>query len=692
MNTSNINSCLPSADSSFGPIIRASNCRSFDFTIAFEQYFFSIVPAALLIVVAPWRIYQLNKAPSLTTGTTFRLAKLVAIGIFATFQLALVGTWAAQSPELGRVRTVSLAAGCISFVASLAVGGLSWLEGGRSPRPSSVLEVYLLASLVLDAVLLRSFWLSGLGRGVCGVYTAGLGVKGVLVVLEARGGGEGGSPETTSGLYGRGLVWWMNPLLRAGWGRLLGLADLYELDEGMGSAVLSGRFWRAWEGEGSRGKYRLVLACLRALRGSLLKAVFPRLCLLGFTICQPLVLGRFLRFLQDPAEDVSVGYGLIGAYGVVYVGIAVSTAFYMHQSTRGLAMLRGTLISAIFSRATGLSTGDVDDSAAVTLMSSDVDAIIRAWREFHEIWATFIQIPVAMWLLSTHIGFACVGPLIVCGLGLLVCVLVGSSARNYMMAWMSKVQQRVGITSTMLGHIRSIKMSGLGPKLGTSIAQLRRDEIDTAAPFRRMAAIMASTAQMPLLLSPVAAFAFYTLRARETGESLDITRMFTSLSLIILLGQPLFWVFKAIMDASAALGCFKRIQDFLEKTSKAGGGTVVPTEESTAQLTSPSRDFELQELNLGTHRQTKADVAIYNATFSWTTNGTPLLHITDVEVGKGHLAIIVGPVASGKTTLLKGILGEVPSVDGHVKLGYQHVALCEQSPWLTVSAQRGSTV
>lgn len=100
--------------------------------------------------------------------------------------------------------------------------------------------------------------------------------------------------------------------------------------------------------------------------------VFPRLLQLGFTICQPLVLNRFLAFLEDRGESVNRGYGLIGAYGLVYLGIALSGAFYSHQATRAVTMLRGILVSAIFARSTDLSTTAIDNAAAVTLMSTDV--------------------------------------------------------------------------------------------------------------------------------------------------------------------------------------------------------------------------------------------------------------------------------------------------------------------------------
>ena len=73
--------------------------------------------------------------------------------------------------------------------------------------------------------------------------------------------------------------------------------------------------------------HNLILVCATILKWQLLGVVVPRLCLLAFTICQPLMLNRFLSFLQNPAESVNIGYGLIAAYGLVYLGIALSSSF-----------------------------------------------------------------------------------------------------------------------------------------------------------------------------------------------------------------------------------------------------------------------------------------------------------------------------------------------------------------------------
>lgn len=108
------------------------------------------------------------------------------------------------------------------------------------------------------------------------------------------------------------------------------------------------------------------------LKWSILAVVPPRLALLAFTICQPLALNRFLDFLNDPSEPVRYGYVLIGAYGLVYLGIAFSQALYAQRNARSFTMLRGLLVAAIFRKATKISITVTDNAAAVTLMSTDV--------------------------------------------------------------------------------------------------------------------------------------------------------------------------------------------------------------------------------------------------------------------------------------------------------------------------------
>ena len=76
-------------------------------------------------------------------------------------------------------------------------------------------------------------------------------------------------------------------------------------------------------------------------------------------------------------------------------------------------MLRGALISAVYTKTIEISITALDNAAAVTLMSADVETIVRGLREVHELWASAVQIALATWLLQRQLGAACVAPVVV---------------------------------------------------------------------------------------------------------------------------------------------------------------------------------------------------------------------------------------------------------------------------------------
>jgi ATP-binding cassette, subfamily C (CFTR/MRP), member 1 len=55
----------------------------------------------------------------------------------------------------------------------------------------------------------------------------------------------------------------------------------------------------------------------------------------------------------------------------------------------------------------------------------------------------------------------------------------------------------------------------------------------------------------------------------------------------------------------------------------------------------------------------------------------------DLDIMPGELTLLVGPVASGKSTLLKAILGEARKVAGSIELTIpEEIAYCDQDAWL----------
>jgi hypothetical protein len=74
------------------------------------------------------------------------------------------------------------------------------------------------------------------------------------------------------------------------------------------------------------GKHRLLFETANTFKWELLAPVLPRLIQIAFTFCQPLLLNRFVNYLSgsNGPESTDIGYGLIAAYGLVYLGLTVS--------------------------------------------------------------------------------------------------------------------------------------------------------------------------------------------------------------------------------------------------------------------------------------------------------------------------------------------------------------------------------
>lgn len=216
---------------------------------------------------------------------------------------------------------------------------LSLLDHSRSPRPSALLSVYLLLTLLLDGAQARTLFLSSHSHPEfvysC-VFSAASGLKLILLLLEAKQKSiwvnwvhTEHSPEETSGVFALGVFFWLNSLFRTGYKKIITLDDLFPLDTSMDSKRLHGRFCRYMDPTKLKGdKYGLAKVLIRTLQVQLLLPVVPRLALIAFTIAQPLFLEQLVNYLAESDLDRNKGYGFIGAAFFIYLGIAISTAFY----------------------------------------------------------------------------------------------------------------------------------------------------------------------------------------------------------------------------------------------------------------------------------------------------------------------------------------------------------------------------
>jgi ATP-binding cassette subfamily C (CFTR/MRP) protein 1 len=319
---------------------------------------------------------------------------------------------------------------------------LSYLEHTRSVRPSTLLEVYLLVSLLLNIPQARTLFLRHNGpTAIAAIFVATIGAMLIVWILEARNKTtdlkepyKEYPPEATHGVWNRTFFLWLNPLFVKGFKKLLSLDDLWQTLPDLSSEKLRDEMQAVWDRRCElhllfnlhnlanfiqakpEHRYALIWACTECLRWPLLAVVPARVCLIGFNYAQPFLISRMINFISEPRDSskyYNQSLGLIAAAAVIYIGVAVSTVRYMHQVYRSITMLRGGLVGLIFSKTLVLRDGVYDESAAVTHMSTDIDRIVASMQNMHEVWARLIEVAIGVWLLSIQIGAVSIMPIIV---------------------------------------------------------------------------------------------------------------------------------------------------------------------------------------------------------------------------------------------------------------------------------------
>lgn len=234
---------------------------------------------------------------------------------------------------------ILLASAIFDFISALVVIILVDMEHLRSIRPSFLASAYLFVTLLLDLARVRTSWLLPGYKAYSACLSTSLAVKLLLLVLintEKRKWfmhtEKDHSTESVSGPFSRGLFTWLNGLLWKGHSVLLTGDALPTVHRKLLSSELSTRFADSWTRCTHNGQNALLLAVIKCLRWEIATIAFPRLCVVGFSIAQPFLIGKIVTVLQQTSSlSQDMGYALIAATAIVFTGIAVSYLMSIHS-------------------------------------------------------------------------------------------------------------------------------------------------------------------------------------------------------------------------------------------------------------------------------------------------------------------------------------------------------------------------
>ncbi|KAI6987909.1 P-loop containing nucleoside triphosphate hydrolase protein [Hortaea werneckii] len=691
--------CSASIDDSFGPLVAGCR-RNFDFTLAFESLFLAVLPSVIFQASAASQIRTLFRKsckarwgwlPSLKIGTC-----LLGLGL----QVSLLVLWIL---DYGGASALTQAAAALSVLDAVVITVLSGLQHTRSVRPSTVLQMYLFMTLLMDAVRVRTLYLQGSNPTLTRLFTAEMIVTLCTLTLESIEKRaflletfRSLDPESSTSFLNRCVFWWLNSLIWLGRTKPLQQQDLYTLNAEINSGRLHSTFKNQLLAQGVLKKHRLIRALLSTLKWQFALAILPRLLLIALKFSQPFLLDRLLTLLDSGKSATSSrqAWGIILAFALVYLGIAVVKGRYWHRNFTSITMIRGLLIGGICEKSLQLPNDETSKQSAITLISADTERINLGLRNMHEVWANVIELAVAIYLLQREVGAVAVVPLFIAAACAAGSFLLSRHVVDGQKIWMHDLQKRLNVTTSVFGRLESIKMLGISTWVGDTLSTLRDQEVDSSLIFRTLLLWSVVISEITSMLGPAAMFVAFSLVAYARNDAAVLANTaFTSLAILSLIGPPLATLIQTIPNLLSALACLGRIQDLLEAPSSSR----INLENSIDSFSSQQSDqgirrstsvyghetFYLEMSNISsTAMHAPAVVEACAADISWARRSEPVLRNVSFRLLPSQLLVVSGPVGCGKSTLLRAIIGEACVIKGNLTAQSDSVAFCDQTAWL----------
>ncbi|KAG1728440.1 hypothetical protein EDB19DRAFT_1642493 [Suillus lakei] len=427
-------------------------------------------------------------------------------------------------------------------------------------------------------------------------------------------------------------------------------------------------------------------------------------CVFGDTVqlMGPIVLRQIIIFAEERSAAIitgepvpNVGRGIAMALGLL--ALIVTTSVCTHQLIHFMCswhlmetgvLMRAALITCIYERGvnlTGKARIKLNNAALINHISTDVSRIDLCARRFVT-WAGPIQMSFCQIILLTELG-----PSALAGFSLFILVIpiqirLMALQQRIRLGSMKWTDQRTKVLLEALGAMRVVKYFCYEVPFLQRIFELRKKELRGIRRILHSLSAAAALAFSLPNLTATLAFVTYSLRA----HNFNVAVIFSSLSLFQFLRSPMMYMpraLSAIPDASSAI---QRLTHIFHAELISKDALVIDKDQEPALLVKDatfewesfencSEAFRSKKGACG-DKTVKEDKAKENTASG---KDAPLFRVKNatMSIPRGQLVAVVGPVGSGKSSLMQGLIGEMRKVSGHVSFGGS-VGYCPQTAWI----------
>ncbi|KAK5646962.1 hypothetical protein RI129_005426 [Pyrocoelia pectoralis] len=481
------------------------------------------------------------------------------------------------------------------------------------------------------------------------------------------------NPRENANFLSVATLWYTLPTFLLGRKKEFEVTDLYKTLSAHKSKLLGDKIEQLWKNEEVRAtKLRRKPSLVRVLfkMFGLEYILFASASIIGEVIArllQPIMLGELLAYYAPGQTSVTKSNAYWYAFGVVacsLIQVLMLPPIILVLTQIGMKM-RIASCSLIYRKVLKLSKTALEETSTgqiLNLLSNDVARFDFAMMFLQFIWIGPLQTVIGSYLMYREVGITAIIGITV--LLLFIPLQFGVAKVNAKLRLKSayRTDGRVRLMSEIISGIQVIKMYTWEKPFSKFISLARKNEIKFV---RIMSYLRGSFFSLFMYAGQLYIFITIVSHTFVFGEHFTTKKLFILISFFNILRISICTLFAhGVMQIAEASMSIKRLNKFLLLDEKSTKGN------------------SMNERYSFTKNQFLYAISITDGVAKWSSSSSDcIFEDLNVKIKKGSLVAIVGPVGSGKSSLLKLILGELPLTRG--RLGVEgSISYASQEPWL----------
>eukprot|EP00026_Physarum_polycephalum_P000616 Phypoly_transcript_00617.p1 GENE.Phypoly_transcript_00617~~Phypoly_transcript_00617.p1 ORF type:complete len:1440 (+),score=150.89 Phypoly_transcript_00617:1-4320(+) len=472
------------------------------------------------------------------------------------------------------------------------------------------------------------------------------------------------NPLDSANIFSKMFFSWPSSLLAMGSKNALEISDLWGLPEQDTAEYCITKLEQNWEAQKLRKNPSLFKAvCVAHWRAIFLSGIGKLIQDAGI-VASPIILNKLIQFFEP--WDLPFYYGLYWTL-ILFVSFIVQSIagnLSLFATTRTGNQIQSAITAIVYRKTMHINSTAKDEFSSGEILnyqSVDANIVALAIPQLHMIWSVPLQLAVVTYLLWYYMGLS-----MLAAIGVLVVI----APINIWVTWkMSGFQKsimmfrdsRVRLMNELISGIRLVKFFNWETYFFKRVNDVRNSELGEHYKYAYARAILSFFFMGSGIMLTMALFAMYSL----VGNVLDAEVAFTILALINVVRLSFNLLPMSVISLVEAKESLKRIQRFLLAEDMDYKGIGDPIDEDVT-------------------------VQVVGGFFQWKKDSTtPTLQNINLNINRGELVAVVGPVGSGKSSLIAALLGEIHKVGGEVRVD-RSVAYVPQQPWIQNASLRAN--